>query len=84
MSPYLFVMAIEMLAIKIRSNNIRVLEIQGLKIKVSMYADESSFILIPQDRSLQCLIEDLYNFSVLSGLKPNYDTQSTQITYWIF
>ena len=66
-------MAIEMLAIKIRSNNIRVLEIKGLKIKVYMYADESSFILIPQDRSLQCLIEDLDNFSVLSWLKPNYD-----------
>ena len=39
--------------------------------KVSMY--DSSFILSPQARSLQCLIEDLDNFSGLSGLKPNYD-----------
>ena len=62
-----------MLAIKIRSNNnIRGLEIQGLR-TVSMCADDSSFILSPQARSLQCLIEDLDNFSVLSGLKPNYD-----------
>ena len=41
LSPYVFVMAIEMLATKIRSNNnIRGLEIQGLKTKVSMYTDE--------------------------------------------
>jgi hypothetical protein len=38
-----------------------------------MYADDSSFILSPQARSLQCLIKDLDNFSGLSGLKANYD-----------
>lgn len=63
LSPYLFVMAIEMLAIKIRSNsNIRGLKIQGLKTKVFIYADDSSFILSQQAISLQCLIEDLDNF----------------------
>ena len=46
LSPYLFVMAIEMLAITIRSNkNIKGLEIQGIKTKVSMYAVDSSFFL---------------------------------------
>ena len=41
LSPKLFIMAIEMLAIKIRSNkNIKGLEIQGIKTKVSMYADD--------------------------------------------
>ena len=74
-------MAIEMLAIKIRSNNIRGLEIQGLKTKLSMYADDSGFMLSPQARSLQCLIEDLDNFSELSGLKSNYDVYN--IMYWI-
>jgi hypothetical protein len=39
---------------------------------VSMYADDSSFILCPQARSLQCLIEDLDNFYLLSRSKPNY------------
>jgi hypothetical protein len=38
-----------------------------------MYADDSGFMLSPQAWSLQCLIKDLDNFSVLSGLKPNYD-----------
>ena len=61
-------------AIKIRTNNnIRGLEIQALKTKGSMYADDSSCMLSPQARSLQRLIKDLDNISVLSGLKPNYD-----------
>ena len=47
-----------------------------------MYADDSSFIFNLLARSLQCLIEDLANFSGLSGLKPNYDVYN--ITYWIF
>ena len=65
-------MAIEILSIKIRSNNnIRGLEIQGLKTKVSMYAYDSSFMLSPYARPLQCLIEDVDNFSGFSGLKPN-------------
>jgi hypothetical protein len=38
-----------------------------------MYADDSSFMLSPQARSLQRLIQDLDNFSVLSGLKPKFD-----------
>ena len=74
LSPYLFIMAIEMLVIKIRSNdNIRGLEIQDLKTKVSMYADDSSFMLSPHARSLQCLIEDLDKFSVPSVTKSIYD-----------
>ena len=74
LSTYLFVVAIERLAIKIRSNNnIRGLEIQGLKTEVSMYADDSSFILSPQARSLQSLIKDLDNFSGLSGLNIHYN-----------
>jgi hypothetical protein len=39
LSTHLFIIAFEMLAVKIRSN-IKGIEIQGLKIKVSLYADE--------------------------------------------
>ena len=40
LSPYLFIMTNELLAIKIRSKkNIKGLEIEGIKTKVSMYAD---------------------------------------------
>ena len=75
-------MAIEILAIHIRAqNNIKGIEIQGLKTKVSLYVDDSCFLLNPQFRSLHSLIEDLDNFSNLSGLQPNYDVY--YITYWI-
>jgi hypothetical protein len=67
-------MAIEMLAIKIRSNkNIKGLEIWGIKTKVSMYGDDSSFSLYPQSGSLHSLLEDHGHFSSLSGLNHNYD-----------
>jgi hypothetical protein len=60
LSAYLLIMAIEMLAVKIPpNNNIKRLEIQGLKMKVSLYADDSCFILNPQFGSLHSLIEDL-------------------------
>ena len=74
LSAYVFIIAIEMLAAKIRSNNnIKRLEIRGLKTKVSLYADDSCFLLKPQLESLHGLLEDLDNFAILSGLKPNYD-----------
>jgi hypothetical protein len=67
----LFIMAPEMLAIKIRSNNnIKGLEIQGLRTKVSLYADDSCFLLNPQLRSLHSL-RGSRSFSNLSGLQPN-------------
>jgi hypothetical protein len=49
---------------KIRlNNNVRGFEIQGLKTMLSMYADDSRFILSQQAKSLCCLIEDLDYFS---------------------
>ena len=74
LSAYLFIIAIEMLAVKIRSNNnIKGLEIQGLKTKVSLYTDDSCFLLNPQFGSLHSLIEDLDTFPTLSGLQTNCD-----------
>jgi hypothetical protein len=54
---YLFIMAIEMLAFKIRSNsNIKGLDIQGLKTQVSLLADNLCFLLNLQFESLHSLI----------------------------
>ena len=54
LSLYLFIIAIEILAIKIRSNkNIKGLEMFDLDMKVSMYADDSNFFLCPQLSSLE-------------------------------
>ena len=67
LSAYQFIIAIK--NVKIRSNNnIKGLEIQGLKTKLSL-----NFLLNPQIESFHSLIEDLDTFSNLSRLKPNYD-----------
>ena len=74
LSTYLFILGIEILAIKIRSNeNIKGLEICGMEEKVSIYADDSNFPLIPKISSLNALTDDLDIFSTFSGLKPNYE-----------
>lgn len=72
LSPYL--LAIEILAIKIRSNvNVKDFEINGINTKVSMHVDDTNFPLSPYPSTLQALMTDLAFFSKLSGLKPNYD-----------
>lgn len=38
-----------------------------------MYADDTSFMIEPDNASLHNLIIDLNNFSKISGLKPNYE-----------
>lgn len=74
LSPYLFIIAIEILAIKIRRNNaIKGLGVNGLTSKISMYADDTNFLITEQNTSLQNLTIDLDAFSNISGLKPNYD-----------
>ena len=73
LSAYRFVRAIEMLAIKIKSNNnIKGLETQGLKTKVALYADDSCFLLNPQLGSLHCLIEDVFWNSKPDKIKRAY------------
>lgn len=70
----MFILASEILAIKIRSNvNIKGLEMNGMNTKVSTYADDTNFPLSPYASTLQALETDLDFFSTLSGLKPNYD-----------
>lgn len=74
LSAYLFILAIEILAIRIRNNpNITGLEINGLESRCSFYADDASFYIKPDTFSLDSLITELDSFAVLSGLKPNYD-----------
>ena len=78
LSPYLFIMSIEMLAIKMRSNkNSKGLETLGIKTKVSMYAHDSNFSVNPQSGSLHSIIEES-----LSGLKSNYDKCPLKMGRW--
>ena len=73
LSPYLFIIAIEILAIKIRQDN----NIQGFKIgqeilKLSSFADDMTCFL--KDNSLyNALFETLEFFGECSGLKVNHE-----------
>jgi len=74
LSPYLFILGVEILAIKIRNNvEIKGLTTYGVVSKISQYADDCNFPLAPKLGSLYALVTDLENFSSLSGLTPNFD-----------
>ena len=71
LSPYIFILAIELLAIKIRTDN----EILGFKfkdneIKLSLYADDMT-IAVQDLNSAQKVFDTLIQFSKHSGLKVN-------------
>ena len=74
LSPYLFLLVIETLAIKIRNNiNIKGLSNYGLESKILLYADDTIFFLSPIENYLNALLKDLDQFAELSRLGPNYD-----------
>lgn len=72
LSPYLFILCVEVLADAIRKNqNVKGIFVNGNEIKISQYADDTTLIL---DGSLESLIASLHmldNFQLLSGLKLN-------------
>lgn len=72
LSPYLFILCIEILAIKIRNNpDILGLFPNGQETKLTMYADDVTFFIKPTQSTLEGLIRELNIFSKISGLKPN-------------
>ena len=73
LSPYLFIIAIELLTNQIRKNeNIKGITLAGLELKKnSCYADDASFILDGIKKSFETLIDVLEKFSFISGLKLN-------------
>ncbi len=74
LSPYLFIIAIEILAISVRPNDCTEgPEVGGMQAKILMYADDTSFLLKPNYSCLKTLIELLEFFSMYSGLILNYE-----------
>ena len=74
-SPYLFVLAIEILAVAIRENN----DIQGINIgeiekKVSLFADDTIFFFNGDTESFVNLFEILHYFASFSGCRINVST----------
>ena len=74
LSPYLFIIAAEVLAISMRENeNIKGIQIGNKNLKLKQYADDTqSFSILDQD-SINSIFNNLRLFGEVSGSKVNYD-----------
>ena len=72
LSPYLFIICIEMLSNEIATNkNIKGQFVAGKEVKRSLFADDATFITDGSKLSFETLINVFDNFSHVSGLKLN-------------
>ena len=72
LSPYLFILAAEVLASAIRKNgNIKGITVNNIEIKISQYADDTTLILDGAKNSLLSSLAVLDDFSKVSGLRLN-------------
>ena len=64
LSPYLFIICVEFLAVKIRNNkNIKGIKVNNIEFRISHYADDTSIILDGSESSLNQTILELERFS---------------------
>ena len=72
LSPYLFIICIELLSNQVLKNpDIKGINIKGKEFKTSLFADDAAFIMDGSRRSFDTLIYVMDNFSNISGLKLN-------------
>ena len=72
LSPYLFVLTVEVLAKAIRENkNIKGILVNQNEIKISQYADDMTLILDGSKSSLEASLKILDKFGAVSGLRLN-------------
>jgi hypothetical protein len=73
-SPYLFLLCVEILGIMIRSNpDIKGIHIGDREHKLSQFADDTSNILDGSEKSLRSTLHTLDKFANISGLTVNVD-----------
>ena len=71
-SPYLFLLVIETMALAVRQNNdIKGIPVEGKEVKISLLADDSTCFLDGSLSSFDHLFDLLDNFAVCSGCKLN-------------
>lgn len=76
-SPYLFVICAEVLALMIREcKDIKGLVVNGIEHKISQYADDTEFTLDENEKSFEACFNVLEYFGKISGLKVNTDKTS--------
>jgi len=72
LSRYLFILSAEILAKATRSNkNIKGISVNNSEIKISQYADDTTFILNGTSESLSATLQTIETFSSMSGLRLN-------------
>ena len=72
LSPYLFILSVEVLATAIRNNtNVKGISVNNEEIKISQYADDTTLILDGSHESLLSSLKMLDDFSKVSGLRLN-------------
>ena len=73
MSPFLFILCVEILGILIRNNkDIKGIIINEKEHKLSQYADDTLFFLDGTSKSLNETLNVLSDFASFSGLKINF------------
>ena len=73
LSPYLFIIVLEILGISLRKNdNIQGIIVDGTEIKLELFADTLTAFL-RQDESLSIFLEAVKKFGNVSGLIINFD-----------
>ena len=73
LSPYIFILAIELLSLAIRQNdNIRGINIFGKMVKITLFADDCTNILDGSELSYNTTIYLFEEFGKLSGLNLNF------------
>lgn len=73
-SPYIFILCAEILAVKIRnSKDIKGIVINKEEFKISQFADDTSLFLDGSDKSLHSTLKVLHEFAHYSGLKVNFE-----------
>ena len=72
LSPYLFILAAEVMAKAIRNNkNIKGISVNNQEVKISQYTDDTTLILDGSLKSLSYSLDLLDDFGKVSGLKLN-------------
>ena len=72
LSPYLFILCVEVLAEAVRKNNeIKGITVNSREIKISQYADDTTLILDGSQKSFTTSLKTLEFFSEVSGLRLN-------------
>ena len=74
MSPYLFIIVAEILAIMIRQDkHLKGLNFENIEMKISQYADDTVLFLQPNEPNLRHCFSILDQFNCMSGLKINVE-----------